>query len=265
MWLLFGLAVLEFEKEVYTFSDLLEESLDQILEGNPVPEDGMQDSLFGKLNEKLGRVWQIFERRGQENRQERQKLQELISDIAHQSRIPLANQVIYLEILEEEKLTGDGLSAVQSLKNQNARIDFLLESMIKLSRLETGVIRIRKDQKELMNTIRLALSPVVPLADKKKIELRITGDLSASVAHDGKWTAEALLNLLDNAVKYTDENGRIEVSVRQREVFTEICVSDNGRGICLSGRRRFFRGFIVSRKCMHRTGSESDCILRERL
>lgn len=83
---------------------------------------------------------EIFESRGQENEKERQKLQELISDTAHQNRIPLANQRVYLEILEEEDLSPQGLAAVQSLKNQNSRLDFLLESMIKLSRLETGVL-----------------------------------------------------------------------------------------------------------------------------
>lgn len=243
MAVFFGWRYRKLKRDVYAFSDRLEESLDGIAAGRPAIEESMEDTLFDKLNEKLGRVREIFESRGQENEKERQKLQELISDTAHQSRIPLANQRVYLEILEEEDLSPQGLAAVQSLKNQNSRLDFLLESMIKLSRLETGVLQIKKDEKDLMNTIRLALSPVVPLAAKKNIELHITGGESACVEHDGKWTAEAILNLLDNAVKYTNDNGRIWVSVRRREVFTEVCVRDSGKGIPLERQAQIFQRF----------------------
>lgn len=239
----FGLRYAWLRREVYDFSNRLEDNLDRMLAGNPAEDGSTDDTLFGKLNEKLTRVWQIFESKRQANLEEKRNLQELISDIAHQSRIPLANEKLYLEILEEETLSQEGRIAVKSLKNQNTRIDFLLESMIKLSRLETGTIQIKKDTDDLMNTIRLALAPAVPLAAKKQIELSIDGGPSVPVLHDGRWTAEAVLNLLDNAVKYTDAGGRIAVTVRRREVFTEIGVSDSGKGIAPERQAQIFRRF----------------------
>lgn len=233
------------KRQVGAFTSRMEESFDRMLAGEPAEDrdTDTEDTLFGKLNERLGRAWQIFERRGQENLAERQKLQELISDIAHQSRIPLANQSLCLDTLREETLSQEGRQALNGLQSAGARIGFLLESMIKLSRLETGVIRIKKDKDDLMDTIRLALVPAVPLAAKKQIDLYIDGDASVKVRHDGRWTAEAVLNLLDNAVKYTDEHGRIAVSVRRREVFTEICVSDTGKGIAPERQAQVFLRF----------------------
>lgn len=111
MAVFFGWRYRKLKRDVYAFSDRLEESLDGIAAGRPAIEESMEDTLFDKLNEKLGRVREIFESRGQENEKERQKLQELISDTAHQSRIPLANQRVYLEILEEEDLSPPGGSA----------------------------------------------------------------------------------------------------------------------------------------------------------
>lgn len=231
------------KRDVLEFSDRMEESLDRILAGEPVEEGSAEESLFGKLNERLNRVWQIFAARGQENRSEREKLQELISDIAHQCRIPLSNQRLYLEILGEEALSSEGRAAAESLENQNSRIEFLLESMIKLSRLETGAIQIRKDTDDLPDTVRLALAPAAPLAAKKNIALYVDGDSPVRVPHDGRWTAEAVLNLLDNAVKYTKENGRIEISLCRREVFTGILVSDTGKGIAPQRQAEIFQRF----------------------
>lgn len=238
-----GWKYIKLKRDIEEFSAQMEESLDQVIAGNPVAEGKMEDTLFGKLNEKLSRVWHIFVLKGQENFAEKIKLQELVSDISHQSKIPLANQKIYLEILEEESLSKEGILAVNSLKNQTMRIDFLLESMIKLSRLETGVIQIKKEKKNLMDTIRLALSSMVPSAAKKNIALYITGEQTVILLHDVKWTMEAVSNLLDNAIKYTNENGKVEICVRRGDVFTEICVSDNGKGIMLERQAQIFQRF----------------------
>lgn len=238
-----GIKYIKRKKDIDEFSSRLEESLDAVIAGEPVTESKMEDTLFGKLNEKLSRACQIFALKGKENLEEKIKLQELVSDISHQSRIPLANQKIYLEILEEEALSEEGVLAVNSLKNQTARIDFLLESMIKLSRLETGVIQIKKEKGNLMDTIRLALSAIVPLAAKKNIALHIMGEGPVILSHDVKWTMEAVSNLLDNAVKYTNEDGKVEIRVQRQEVFTQICVSDNGKGIMLERQAQVFQRF----------------------
>ncbi|MCM1561866.1 MAG: HAMP domain-containing histidine kinase, partial [Butyrivibrio sp.] len=234
---------IKLKKEVLEFSEQLEKSLDFVIAGKQPQEGKQTDTLFAKLNEKLTRIWHIFELKGQENLIEKKQLQELVSDISHQCRIPLSNQNIYLDILKGRLSPEEKDETVKSLENQTIRLQFLMESMIKLSRLETGIVQIKKEEKNLSDTIRRSVSSVVPAADKKNITLSITGDSSVYIRHDVKWTIEAVTNLLDNAVKYTSENGKVEVSIRVREIFTEICVSDNGKGIRKERQAQIFKRF----------------------
>lgn len=238
-----GYRYIKLKKEVLEFSKQLEESLDCIIAGKQPQEGKQTDTLFAKLNEKLVRIWHIFELKGQANLAEKMQLQELVSDISHQCRIPLSNQNIYLDILKGKVSREEKNDAVKSLEHQTVRLQFLMESMIKLSRLETGIIQIKKEEKDLTDTVRRAVSGVVPFAEKKNISLSMTGDSSVCIRHDVKWTMEAVMNLLDNAVKYTGENGRVEISIQVREIFAEICVSDNGKGIMQERQAQIFKRF----------------------
>lgn len=238
-----GYRYMKIKREVLEFSEQLEESLDLVVAGKQPQEGKQTDTLFAKLNEKLARIWHIFELKGQENLAEKMRLQELVSDISHQCRIPLSNQNIYLDILKGSLSPEEKNDAVKSLEHQTVRLQFLMESMIKLSRLETGIIQIKKEEKDLAETVRRAVSAVVPFAEKKNIILSMTGDSSVFIGHDVKWTMEAVTNLLDNAVKYTGENGRVEISIHIREIFAEICVTDNGKGILQERQAQIFKRF----------------------
>ena len=243
------------KKDVYEFADRMEQNLDAVIRWEkPETAGETQDSLTGKLSEKLERADHILERRAQENLEEKRQIQELISDISHQTKTPLANQKIYLEILrsrissKEDEEAEELCAFLECLEHQTVRLEFLFDSMVKMSRLETGIIQIQKETEELMQTAGRALSGIVPAAEKKGIILEVeTGEQGQkiSVSHDGKWTEEAIHNLLDNAVKYTGPGGKITLAVYQREIFTEIHVRDTGKGIPLERQAeivtRFYR------------------------
>ena len=90
------------KRDVCDFADGLERSLDEILQGRKPEESAdAQDSLLGKVNEKLGRVFHVLETKAEENLRGKQQMKELISDISHQTKTPVANQKIYLEILKD--------------------------------------------------------------------------------------------------------------------------------------------------------------------
>ena len=154
-------------RNIKEFAAQMEECLDQVIVGDTVEPEKMQDTLFAKLQEKLYRVEHIFALREKKNQQEKETLQELISDISHQSRIPIANQNIYLDMLREEVCSNDGKQALTGMENQTRRLQFLMESMIKLSRMETGVIQIKKQRHDIMDTVRLAVTGIVTAAAQK--------------------------------------------------------------------------------------------------
>lgn len=237
-----GMRYRRLRREVDQFAAEMEQSLDAVIAGHAEAEV-LEDSLFAKLQEKILRTNHIFALREQKNEKEREQLQSLISDIAHQSRIPLANQKIYLDLLAEEAHSEEGMQALDSLAHQTGRLQFLMESMIKLSRMESGMIQIRKKPQDLMETIRKAVAGIVVEASKKNQQLSVDGPTQLTVMHDAKWTTEAIGNVLENAVKYTDEDGQIRVTVRRQEIFTVVEVTDTGRGIAAERQAQIFGRF----------------------
>src|SRR5699024_1463195 len=114
------------KKDVYDFADALERNLDAVIEGRePDETGGMEDSLLGRVNEKLHRVNHILEQKEQETARNREQMKELISDISHQTKTPIANQKIYLEILKSRSLPEDVGEFVGKLEHQTDKLDFL--------------------------------------------------------------------------------------------------------------------------------------------
>lgn len=208
-----GWKLWKMKRDVYEFADALEESLDAVIQGRRPRESGeTEDTLLGRVNEKLRRVFHILEKKEEETARSRQQIRELISDISHQTD----------------------------------RLDFLFRSLVKMSRLETGVIQIRKETADLIQTLGCAVAAVVPAASKKNIVLSVEredGEGALELPHDKKWTEEAIYNLLDNAVKYTPRGGKVTVRVRRREIFTEIHVRDTGKGIAPERHAQIFTRF----------------------
>ena len=132
---------------------------------------------------------------------------------------------------------------IRGIRAQTDKLDFLFQALVKSSRLETGVIRLEKKPCHLFDTVAQAMGGIVYAAEKKQIVVSVDCPEDLILSHDGKWTAEALFNLLDNAVKYTPAEGIISVSVVQWEMYVEIKVADTGKGISESNQAAIFRRF----------------------
>ena len=219
-------------KEIEAFSGQLEKWLDEMVSGREIiAGKDTEDSLYGRVGEKISRVNHIWKRKEEEGQKEKEALKELISDISHQIKTPLANIKIYLELLEGEKLLGQANEFVCSIARQTEKLDFLLQGMVKMSRLETGVIHIRKSPALLIETLGRAVQSVVPQEEEKGLSLSAECDEKLMVSHDIKWTEEAVFNILDNAVKYTPYGGVIRLTVTVQEIYVKISIKDSGKGI----------------------------------
>ena len=179
--------------------------------------------------------------------EDRQELQSLVSDISHQVKTPVSNLKMATDTLLEKPITeAERTDFIRGIRTQTDKLDFLFQALVKTSRLETGVIQLDKKVCNLYDTVAQAMSGIVYAAEKKEISVSVNCPEKLMLSHDSKWTAEALFNLLDNAVKYTSAGGKISVSVVQWEMYVEIKVADNGKGISESNQaaifRRFYRG-----------------------
>lgn len=231
------------KKDAEIFARQVEDALDAIVTGKEWQAEELEDSLWGRTGTQLAKAESIFRKKEADSLREKEVVKGLISDISHQTRTPLANMKLYMELLEDEKLSENGRVFLSKMRDQMEKIDFLMQSMVKMSRLETRILQIHKENKNMYETIRHAVSNIVPEAATKKIDLYVNCDENMVIFHDSKWTEEAIYNILDNALKYTDPGGKIHVEAQKQELFYKISISDTGKGIAPERQAEIFTRF----------------------
>lgn len=176
---------------------------------------------------------------------EKDKIKTLIADISHQTKTPVANLLLYTELMEENETPAENREYLEAIRTQAEKLNFLIRSLIKMSRLETGIVTLHPKEQKLDEMVLEAAAVCREKAVQKGLELCVNISEEGTAWFDRKWTAEALGNILDNAVKYT-QKGRIRVSTRRYELFTAVEVEDTGPGLdeeeipCIF--QRFHRG-----------------------
>ena len=234
-----------FGKRLSAFTSVLCQTLDHMIEGNEAPlrpEDS--ETMLARICYRLSRLYQIMQENRRKVDEERRELQSLISDISHQVKTPVSNLKMAADTLLEKPVSeAERIDFIRGIFSQTDKLDFLFQVLVKTSRLETGVIQLEKKPGRLFDTVAQAMSGIVYAAEKKEITVSVDCSEDLTVSHDGKWTSEALFNLLDNAVKYTPAGGKIAVSVVLWEMYVEIKVTDTGKGISESNQAAIFQRF----------------------
>ena len=239
------LLVLLFSKRLSVFTRDLCQTLDNMISGNEEPKQiSDRETLFSRISHRLSRLYDIMQENSRKVDEERQELQRLVSDISHQVKTPVSNLKMVTDTLLTRSVTDqERIDFLQGIRSQTDKLDFLFQALVKTSRLETGAIRLEKKDCLLFDTLAQAMSGIVYSAEKKDIIVTVDCPEDLYLSHDSKWTAEALFNLLDNAVKYTLTGGRIRVSVEQWEMYIKLNVTDTGKGISEGNQASIFRRF----------------------
>ena len=181
---------------------------------------------------------------------EKEGTKQLVTDISHQLKTPVAALKTCFSVLEEGDLKEEErreffLRCKQQLKG----LEELVKALVNVSRMETGMIEIKKEKKHIFDTMLLAVNSLYGKAEEKQIEMTFEneeGMEKLQLFHDTKWTKEAFINVLDNAIKYSEPGGMIKISMVKRNFFVRIEIKDWGIGIpkreYTQVFKRFFRG-----------------------
>lgn len=207
-------------------------------------EEAFNESLLSAVETKLAHYLSANAVSARDIQAEKDKIKTLIADISHQTKTPIANVLLYAQLLEEQAPECREYTA--ALSGQARKLQSLIEALVKTSRLETGVLVLRPRPGPLRPMLESAAAQFAPRAAEKGLTLTLE-PTEAEAVFDPKWTAEAVCNLIDNAVKYTP-SGSVTVSARAYELFARIDVTDTGPGI-VEGEpvfQRFYRGAEAS-------------------
>ena len=222
----------------------LERMLDEAIEGR-FSERRFDESRLSRAESRLAHYLSASAISAGHVAEEKAKLQSLIADISHQTKTPMSNILLYTQLLAEMELSGEGQNCVAALEGQTKKLQSLLDALVKTSRLETGILTLRPVSGPLLPMLEEAVGQFLPSAAGKGISLTLTPTDSVAV-FDPKWTAEAVCNLLDNAVKYTPAGGKISVRAVRYEMFCRVDVADTGPGVPEAEQPKIFQRFYRS-------------------
>ena len=208
-------------------------------------EEHFDESMLSAVETKLAHYLTASTTSAKNVQAEKDKIKTLIADISHQTKTPIANILLYTQLLREQSLPEESQPCVDSLESQSRKLQSLIDALVKTSRLESGIIALRPAAGNLASVIQSAISQLAPKAEEKGISI-VAESTDAEAVFDPKWTEEAIFNMLDNAVKYTPSGGEVRVRVTSYELFSAVHVSDTGPGIPEEEQpkvfQRFYRG-----------------------
>lgn len=224
-------------RKLYTRLDSM---LEKAMAGTLTAET-FDESLYSALENKLYSYLTASETSANNVKEERARIKSLISDISHQTKTPISNILLYTELLSEQELSESGQEYVKSLTAQTTKLRFLIDSLVKMSRLESGILTLMPTYASLAPMFDKLQTQFAMPAVRKGLMLTIEPTEIYAV-FDEKWTLEAVGNILDNAIKYT-EQGHITVKAVSYELFTCIQVADTGIGITEAELPKIFSRF----------------------
>lgn len=197
-----------------------------------------------RLEEDLEETRRHFELTERKLRREEQNTKSLVTDISHQLKTPLASLKMSYELADSPELTAEEHAEfTRKEREEVSRMESLLGVFSQLTRLESGMIQIRPENSSLKKTISEAVGSIYMKAFEKGIDISLEEFPDVTIPHDPRWTAEVILNILDNAVKYSPSGTAVSIRVSALASYMMVEISDQGIGIPASDIQNIFKRF----------------------
>ena len=214
-----------------------------------------EDTLTARLQHQLLKLRNILTAQNQMLAQEKEQIKTLISDISHQVKTPIAAANTFAELLSDGELSAEERTEyITTLQMSLGKLTFLTNSLIKLSRLESGIIRLKPEKNSLNEIVLQAVKTVYAKAKEKGILITFECDQAFEAVLDFNWTAEAISNVIDNAVKYTPQGGFVRLQITEYPSFLRLDISDSGVGIPEEEQAKIFGRFYRGKQSVGTDG-----------
>ena len=214
-----------------------------------------EDTLTARLQHQLLKLRNILTAQNQMLAQEKEQIKTLISDISHQIKTPIAAANTFAELLSDGELSAEERTEyITTLQMSLGKLTFLTNSLIKMSRLESGIISLKPEKNSLNEIVLQAVKTVYAKAKEKGILITFECDQSFEAVLDFNWTAEAISNVIDNAVKYTPQGGFVRLQITEYPSFLRLDISDSGVGIPEEEQAKIFGRFYRGKQSVGTDG-----------
>lgn len=231
-------------------------SIDTVLDRILAKDEHLRSEVTGenrisKLIHKANRIMDMYITEAVQSTEEKENIQGFISDMSHQMKTPLAGIAMYTDLLMEGDTTpNEQQEFLTRIKLGTDSLKWLMENLIKMSKLEVGAIQLSPVYQHIKQTISDAIGNVYTAASKKNIAIEVKTFDDIPLYHDKRWTKEAITNILENAVKYSHADNKIEITIEPMPMHTKIIITDFGIGINKNDWhlifKRFYRGLGAS-------------------
>ena len=214
-----------------------------------------EDTLTARLQHQLLKLRNILTAQNQMLAQEKEQIKTLISDISHQIKTPIAAANTFAELLDDGELSAEERTEyITTLQMSLGKLTFLTNSLIKMSRLESGIISLKPEKNSLNEIVLQAVKTVYAKAKEKGILITFECDQAFEAVLDFNWTAEAISNVIDNAVKYTPQGGFVRLQITEYPSFLRLDISDSGVGIPEEEQAKIFGRFYRGKQSVGTDG-----------
>ena len=235
---------------------LIDRLLDRVLSRKMIVDSDLEEGEYSALVCKIKQIQEVLGNHASSAEQEKEQVKSLVSNMSHQLKTPLANISLYAEILSKEEITPERKEMFsEKMQRQVDKLRWIVESLSKMVKLEQNIDGFEGKAIGIKQTILDAVDTIYEKLGKKEISFTLEPFEDRLLYHNRKWTAEVFVNLLENAVKYTDRGGTISICVKSYDLYTEIQIADNGRGIRQEEMTDIFKRFYRSPEVENMEGS----------
>ncbi|NFD30987.1 HAMP domain-containing histidine kinase [Clostridium botulinum] len=232
-------------KYFYKKAEIFTEASEDIMEGHFSKFiDENKEGDFYILSSKFNLMSNRLEESLLNLRKEKIFLKNIISDISHQLKTPLSSLIMFNELMKDENMPiEDRKNFLKLSDEQLRRMEWLIINLLKIGRLEAGVVEFRRENNPLYVTVNKALAGLSEKAKEKSQQVIVDIDEDVYFKHDMDWTAEAISNIIKNSIEHTDNYGQIKISCEETPISLTISIKDNGEGIPEKLQNKIFERF----------------------
>ncbi len=213
-----------------------------------IPLDENEEEELSELKNELYKITVMLRETAELSKKQKRALSDSVSDISHQLKTPLTSCLILLDNMAESTHMEEGTRRqfLAEITRQLTSVNWLVQVLLKLSRLDAGVVELKEEEIRIQQLLEQAIDKVALLAEWKEISIQVSGEMQAVIRGDERWLQEAFINLIKNAIEHSPAKGEIQITVEDNQVYTGVRIRDYGCGISMEEQKHIFERFYRS-------------------